>query len=148
MKLKKIEPRNYWMQDVFPTNFNQLVNSFFNDNVNEVHAAESFFKPSTDIMETDNSYELNIALPGIAKKDIKIELNNGELVVSGERKNQREENSERYHLSEISYGKFTRRFYLPDNIDSDKIDAKVEDGILHLVVPKSEAVKPKMINVK
>ena len=148
MKLKKMEPRNYWMQDVFPSNFNQLVNSFFNENVSEVHAGNAFFRPSTDIKETDTSFEVEIALAGIKKDDIKIELNNGVLMVSGERSSKKEENTGKYHLNEIQYGKFSRRFTLPENTNADKIEAKVEDGVLFLSIPKSEEVKPKLISVK
>lgn len=148
MKLKKFEPRDYWMNDVFPSNFNALVNSFFNQDVEETYPGHSFFKPSTDIKETENSFELNIALAGIKKDDIKIEVNEGVLTVSGERHDKSEKKEDKYHLSEISYGKFTRRFSLPEQVDQDNIEASVEDGILHLSIPKSEKVKPKLISVK
>ena len=148
MKLKKVEPRNYWMSDMFPTNFNRLVNQFFDENVSEMSPSQAFFRPSTEIKETDDSFNVNISVPGIKKDEIKIELNNGVLEVSGERKTEKTENKEKYHLSEISYGKFTRRFQLPDNVDTDKIDASVEDGILRLSIPKLEEVKPRQIDVK
>lgn len=148
MKLKKFEPRDYWMNDVFPSNFNSLVNSFFNQDVEETFPGHSFFKPSTDIMETEQSFEVNIALAGIKKEDIKIEVNDGVLTVSGERKSNTEKKEDKFHLSEITYGKFTRRFSLPEQVNQDKIEASVEDGILHLSIPKSEKVKPKLISVK
>ena len=148
MKIKKIGPRNYWMNDMFPSSFNSLVKDFFDNEVNEVYPSKAFFKPSTDITETDDAFELEISVPGIKKDEIKIELNNGVLEISGERKNQREEAKDKYHLSEITYGKFTRRFTLPDNVDADKIDAHVEDGVLSLSIPKSEERKPRLIDVK
>ena len=77
MKLKKVEPRNYWMSDMFPTNFNRLVNQFFDENVSEMSPNQAFFRPSTEIKENDDSFNLNISVPGIKKNEIKIELNNG-----------------------------------------------------------------------
>ncbi|MFY0644022.1 MAG: Hsp20/alpha crystallin family protein [Bacteroidia bacterium] len=148
MKLKKIEPRNYWMSDLFPSNFNNLVNTFFDNDVSEVSPSTAFFRPSTEIKETDHSFDVLLSIPGIKKDEVSIELHNGVLEVSGERKNEKEEKNEKYHLSEITYGKFTRRFQLPDNVDPDKIDASVEDGILKLSIPKSEDKKPKQISVK
>ena len=147
MKLKRFEPRDYWMNDVFPSNFNHLMNSFFNQDEENL-PGQSFFKPSTDIKETETSFDVDIALAGIKKDDIKIEVNEGVLTVSGERKDKKEKSDEKFHLSEISYGKFTRRFSLPDQVDTDKIEATVEDGILHLSIPKSEKVQPKLISVK
>ncbi len=148
MKLKKVEPRNYWMSDMFPTNFNQLVNQFFDDNVSEMSPNTAFFRPSTEIKETDNSFNLSLSLPGIKKDEVKIELNNGVLEVSGERKTEKTEEKEKFHLSEITYGKFTRRFQLPENVNTNKIDAKMSDGILHLSIPKLDEVKPRQIDVK
>lgn len=148
MKLKKVEPRNYWMSDMFPTNFNRLVNQFFDENVSEMSPNQAFFRPSTEIKENDDSFNLNISVPGIKKNEIKIELNNGVLEVSGERKTEKTEESDKFHLSEISYGKFSRRFQLPDNVNHEKIDAKVEDGILRLSIPKLDEVKPRQIDVK
>ena len=147
MKLKRIEPTNYWMNDIFPSNFNALVNSFFNEDVEENRGFNAF-RPSADIKETNESFELNIAIPGVSKEDIKIELNNGILEVSGERKSITDENTDKYHLKEIKMGSFSRRFQLPDNTNTNEIDANVEHGVLHISIPKMEEVKPKLISVK
>ena len=148
MKLKKVEPRNYWMSDLFPSNLNHLVNNFFDNDVSEVSPNTAFFRPSTEIKETGHSFDVLLAIPGIKKDEVNIELNNGVLEISGERKNEKKEENEKFHLSEISYGKFTRRFQLPDNVDLEKIDATANDGILKVSIPKREETKPKQISVK
>ena len=148
MKLKKVEPTNYWMSDMFPTRFEDLVKSFFDSDVSEVHPREAFFRPSTDIKENDDRFEIVLAIPGIQREDVKIELSNGVLEVSGERKQEHEEHNDKWHLSEMVYGKFSRRFNLPDQVDAERIDAQVKDGILRVIVPKSEEKKPKMIDIK
>lgn len=147
MKLKKIEPTNYWMNDIFPSNFNTLVNSFFNEDVEENRGFNAF-RPSADIKESNEAFQLKLAVPGVTKEDIKIELNNGILEINGERKSVVEENTDKYHLKEIRTGKFNRRFQLPDNINMNEIEANVENGILHINIPKTEEVKPKLISVK
>lgn len=148
MKLKKFEPGHVMMNELFPSDFGKLVNRFFNDDVSEVSAANRFFRPSTDIQETESHYELSLSLPGMKKEDIKIELNQNELVISGERKDKRAESNNKLHLNEIIYGKFSRRFYLPDHVDPEKIQASFEDGMLHISIAKAEAKKPKLIQVK
>jgi HSP20 family protein len=125
-----------------------LVNSFFGSDVNEVSGNQAFFRPSMDLVEKADAYELTASIPGLQKEDVSIELKKGELLISGERTNTRTENGDKVHLSEIVYGKFSRRFYLPENVDAQAIDAKFENGLLHISIPKSEEVKPKKIEIK
>ena len=148
MKIKKFEPRRYMTNEMFPVSFNHLIDQFFSDDLGEQGAGNSFFRPSTDIIETDDSYEVHLSLPGLKKEDIKIELNDNVLLISGERENRSEKKENKWHLSEISYGKFSRRFQLPEQVDKDKIEAGFEDGILKVMISKTEAEKPRLINVK
>jgi len=101
--------------------------------------------PAVNIKETTKHYEVEVAAPGMSKKDFKLELDGNVLTISSERQNQREENeNERYTLREFSYQSFHRTFTLQkDVLDVEKIGAKYENGLLHLVIPKKEEAKQK-----
>jgi len=101
--------------------------------------------PAVNIKETTEHYEVEVAAPGMSKKDFKLELDGNVLTISSERQNQREENeNERYTLREFSYQSFHRTFTLQkDVLDVEKIGAKYENGLLHLVIPKKEEAKQK-----
>lgn len=104
--------------------------------------------PKVDIVETDASYTLRADLPGMEKGDFNISIENGVLSIEGEKKGvQKDQKSNYYHL-ECSYGKFKRSFSLPEEVNAEGIEAKLENGVLELKLPKSEKVKPKMIEVK
>jgi HSP20 family protein len=103
--------------------------------------------PLTDIYETKDDYVFKVEVPGLKKEDVKVELNNNVLAITGEKKVSDEINKESFHRTEISTGKFSRSFNLPKNIDSKKIDAKMKEGILELKVGKLEEVKPKEISI-
>ena len=104
--------------------------------------------PSVNIKETDEAYNLEMAVPGMVKNDFKIELNNSTLMISAQRENKEEEKDSqgRYTRREFSYQSFTRSFRLPEGmIQGDKIGAKYENGILSITVPKTEEAKPKPV---
>ena len=111
----------------------------------------SVFYPKTDVFENKSGYIFEMELPGTAKQDIKLVLEKGVLSVSGERKNGFSETDEVFvHSSERHYGKFERKFELPEDIDSGKVEAKFENGILRISVAKSvpETQKERFINIK
>ena len=87
-------------------------------------------------------------LPEIEKKDVKVSVQNGILTLSGERKFEREEKGKKYHRIERSYGSFARSFDLPEDADAEQVDAKYSNGILTILVNKSEAAAAKEIEVK
>ena len=101
--------------------------------------------PAVNIKETAENYEVEVAAPGMTKKDFKVELDGNSLTISSERTNQKEENEgERYASKEFSYQSFQRTFTLQkDVVDMDKIQAKYENGLLHLIIPKKEEAKQK-----
>jgi len=99
----------------------------------------------TDIKEDDDSYTLSADLPGMKEKDIKVEYDNGILMISGERKSEKKEENKNFFKSEICYGKFSRSFRFGDSIQEDKIKAKFQNGVLNITLPKKEAKKPKLI---
>ena len=101
--------------------------------------------PAVNIKETAESYEVEVAAPGMTKKDFKIELDGNNLTISSERSQQKEDREdERYSRKEFSYQSFQRTFTLQkDVVDIDGIQAKYENGLLHLLIPKKEEVKQK-----
>jgi len=110
------------------------------------------FVPTVNTREDDKAYIVEVDLPGIDKKDIKVNIDpeNRTLSISGERKFKNEVKKEDYYKIESSYGKFMRTFSLPENVDADKIDAKNENGVLIISIPKAqiEAKEVKEIPVK
>ncbi|MBI1767179.1 MAG: Hsp20/alpha crystallin family protein [Bacteroidetes bacterium] len=100
--------------------------------------------PTANISETEKEYQIQLAAPGLAKKDFKIETDNGVLTISAE-KEEKAESKNGYARTEYSFNSFSRSFTLPENSKPDNINAKYEDGILKLTVPKKEitSVKPK-----
>jgi HSP20 family protein len=94
-----------------------------------------------DISEDDKNIYIEAELPGMKKEDVKVTIEDGVLMIRGERKQETEEKKKNYHRVERVYGSFSRAFALGENIDKDKIEAKYEDGVLHLTLPKMEPVK-------
>ena len=108
--------------------------------------------PAVNVKETAESFEVEMAAPGMKKEDFKVELNNNILSISSEQKQEHEEkNNERFTRKEFSYQSFHRSFQLSrEAVDADNIQAKYENGVLHLVIPKREEVKQKpsrLINI-
>lgn len=104
--------------------------------------------PSVDVSETKNDLVIRAELPGLDSKDIDISMNNGFLTIKGEKKNEKEEKDENYHLIERSYGSFIRSIRLPREVQSDKITASFKNGVLKITLPKSEEAKKKEIKIK
>eukprot|EP01027_Heterolobosea_sp_BB2_P027572 GEZU01043041.1.p2 GENE.GEZU01043041.1~~GEZU01043041.1.p2 ORF type:complete len:177 (-),score=88.96 GEZU01043041.1:82-612(-) len=94
------------------------------------------FIPRMDYTETDKEYLVKCELPGLSKNDVKIDLDNDLLTISGEKKEEKKEENERIHRLERTYGKFNRSVRLPKNIDVDNIQANFENGVLCVCVPK------------
>ena len=124
------------MQESMPNSFSSMLDRFFNESVNAKNYTG--FTPHVDACETEKSYEIEVALPGVKKEDINIDFQEGKLTITGERKLERQEEGRRYHMLETQYGSFSRTFYLPDKVSPDKITASLEDGILLVTVPKDE----------
>jgi HSP20 family protein len=104
--------------------------------------------PALDIHETDGEYAVTVELAGARKEDVTVECHDGILTIRGEKKSEREEEKEKRRFVERRYGTFSRSFSLPSDADSEKIDAKFENGVLTLTIPKSEAAKPRTVAVK
>ena len=104
--------------------------------------------PLVDISEDDGEYLIKVDLPEVRKEEIKVTVENGVLILSGMRKFEEEEKSRKHHRIERAYGTFGRTFSLPDNADAEKVDAEFRDGVLRVHIGKSEAARPKQIEVK
>jgi HSP20 family protein len=100
--------------------------------------------PSVNISENDKNYVLDFAIPGIDKKNLNIEMNEGVLTISSEVKNESEESKNGYKRKEFSYSSFSRSFYIPEDVNTEKIEASYKDGILSVALPKQEDGKSKI----
>jgi len=106
--------------------------------------------PSADISETDLEYVIRASLPAVRKEDVNVTVDGGIITIKGERKQQSENKSEKFHRVESFYGSFERSFSLPENVNSDAIRCESKDGILTVHIPKTEPQKskPKQISVQ
>lgn len=103
------------------------------------------WSPSVDITESDKEFLIKAELPEVKKEDIKVDVNNGVVTLSGERRSEKKDEKE--HRIERFYGSFSRSFSLPDSVKEEDIKAENKDGMLYLHLPKSEAEKPRKIKV-
>jgi HSP20 family protein len=126
----------------------RLWDSFFEGGVRRRTEGAGEWYPSLDVAETKNNVVIKAEVPGMDPKDIDISLSNGVLTIKGEKKQEREEKEENYHLIERSYGTFTRSVQLPGEVQSDKINASYRNGVLKVILPKSEEAKKKEIKIK
>ncbi|MFC1584304.1 Hsp20/alpha crystallin family protein [Fibrobacterota bacterium] len=104
--------------------------------------------PRVEITEGESNYNLRFELPGVDKKDLKVEVDNGVLTVSAKKEAKKEEKSKGRYLNEISYGEYKRSFRLNEEIEAENIKANFENGVLRLELAKKEKAKPKQITVK
>src|SRR5207249_4588924 len=104
--------------------------------------------PSVDISETDTEYLIKAELPEVKKEDVKVTLQDGVLMIQGERQQEKEEKGKKFHRVERSYRSFVRSFTLPDYVDNTNVKAEFKEGILNLHLPKYERAKPKAIEVR
>ena len=112
-------------------------------------ASTTNFQPNCDINETNDHYLISFDMPGVKKEDIEIETQGNQLNVYGERQRETKEMSEDKVLRhERSYGKYSRSFILPTSIDSNKIEAHYEDGVLNIALPKTETAKGRKVQIQ
>ena len=133
-------------------NFRDL-GSRFNSLLSEFDDKESQlggFTPVVNTREGEFAYHVDADLPGVKKEDIKVDVKDNIITISGERSNKEEVKEEDYHSVETSFGKFERSFTLPKGVDTENITASNKDGVLEVIIPKlkSETEKVKKIEVK
>ncbi len=133
---------------------NKCMNQFFanplrkrvNDSEKEKECRATWH-PTTDILDTKDNFVFKMELPGLKKEDVNVEFENNTLTVSGERKEEKEVKKDDYHWTERYNGKFHRAFRLPKNVNGEKINASMKDGILELKVAKPVEKKPQSIDI-
>ena len=117
-------------------------------NVNQPPAEVKSFTPAVNEKVDEKGYYLEVDLPGVKKEDIDISVNDGILTISGERKFEKKEEKENYTRIESFFGRFERSFKLPPDADLDNIEAKYEDGVLKIFIPKKQKPEGKKIEIK
>ena len=105
------------------------------------------FTPAVDVYEDEHTLTLKLEVPGIDEKDLDIRVENNVLTVRGERKFEKEEKEENFHRIERQYGSFTRSFTLPNTLDTEKVEADYDKGVLKVRLAKKAEAKPKQIKV-
>lgn len=110
--------------------------------------SEGGWAPALDVHEGDGKYAVSVELPGARKEDVTVECQDRVLTIRGEKKSEREEQNEKRRLVERRYGSFSRSFSLPADADAEKIEARFENGVLTLTIPKTEAAKPRAVAIK
>lgn len=131
--------------------FSRLFDELFSDTpsrfLGDTTLDRGSWLPAVDVRETENEIVLDVELPGLTKKDIEVSIENNVLTLSGERRFENEQNRDSFHRVERGYGKFTRSFTLSSTVDREKVEAKFNDGVLTIRVPKSETAKARRIEI-
>ena len=123
-----------------------LFDRFFEEvNLPTLFTEEKEWTPSFDISETDDNFIVTAELPGMDAKDVQVTLTNGILTVKGERKHEKEEKEQNYHLKEMRVGSFSRSIRLPGDVKTEEVNATYKNGVLKLTLPKAETEKVKKI---
>ena len=139
------------------TLFNDLFNGFGDDGfLMPSFNYKKVFSPKVDVKEDKDAYLMDMDLPGKSDKDINVEFKNNVLTISSETKSEKEEKKEekeeakeapKYLIKERSWSKFSRSFTLPDDVEAEKISAKVENGVLHITMPRKALAQPRKIAI-
>jgi HSP20 family protein len=123
------------LETQFPSTFTGMLDRFFHDSIG---ASLKQFSPAVDISEDDKGYEIQVAVPGIKKEDFNIDLVNGKLTISGERKMEEKKEGKNFHSVETQYGSFRRSFFIPEDVIEEQVEAAYQEGLLKISLPKRE----------
>lgn len=121
---------------------------------NDPHGGSSFRGPAVDVRDEDGRFVIDAELPGLAEKDVKVEIENGVLILSAARKEEKNEETKeeikglKWVRRERREFSFRRSFQLPDNADGERIDARLKDGVLTIEIPKKPESSPRLVPVK
>jgi HSP20 family protein len=134
--------------DSLQSDVNRLFDRFFQSGTgNGNGGAVRRWIPPMDLVESESDLVLRADLPGMSEKDVEIEVKDGVLTVSGERRSESEEKGEGFHRVERAFGRFSRSLSLPDGVDAERIAAKFKDGVLEVTIPKPEETKPTRVAI-
>ena len=137
--LKELLEFHKEVSSIFDTSFGDLPDRLFQ---------EGTWLPNLDISEDKNNFIVKVDLPGLKQEDIDISVSGNILTIKGERKKEEESKDKNYYRRERFYGIFSRSISLPNYVDTNKIEASYKDGVLEVLIPKTEVAKPKQIKVK
>ncbi|MGH2856787.1 MAG: Hsp20/alpha crystallin family protein [Solirubrobacteraceae bacterium] len=129
------------------SDLNRLLNSFFDTPTIGGPVARRHWTPAMDLVQTDGEYVLRADLPGLGEDDVKIELDENVLTISGERHSEHEQREAGWHRVERSSGSFRRSLRLPEGVDADAIRATFDKGVLEVTVPKPEQRQPRRVQI-
>jgi HSP20 family protein len=127
----------------FSAEFNRLFDTLFQP----VNTNSQRWAPPMDLVEADDHFVLKADLPGLGDDDVTIEVQDGTLTISGERKSEHETREKGWYRLERSFGRFSRSLTLPEGVDADRIDASFDKGVLEISIPKPEERKPRRIEI-
>lgn len=133
--------------DALQGDMNRLFNSFFGRTNGNGNGHARRWIPAVDLLETEDALVLRADLPGMKEDDIELEVKDGVLTLSGERKAEHEEHGEGYHRVERSFGSFSRSLTMPRGVDAGAVKADFSDGVLEVRIPKPEEAKPTRIQI-
>lgn len=126
----------------------RLWDDYFGPGRRAFRPMEEAWIPAVDVAEAADKITVKAEIPGMEAKDIEISMVGDTLSIKGEKKSEREEKDENYHMVERTYGSFNRTMKLPAAVDPDKVEATYKNGVLTVTLPKQEEVKPKAIEIK
>jgi len=146
MELVRWRPRRYVpaVSDDIDRAFDRLMRNW----VSPVSFSELDWNPSIDVSESDDEIVVKAEIPGVPVEDIDISVDDNNLVISGEKKQESEEQGKNYYRAERSYGSFRRSFALPSGADVESVKASSKDGVLSIVIPKSDERKSRKIEIE
>jgi HSP20 family protein len=137
-----VKKENYWPS--FPSLVDGLFSRDLMDWNNANHSMTNTTLPAVNIRETDNEFQIEVAAPGMNKKDFKVNLEDNVMTISSERKSEKKEDTDNYKRREFSYQSFQRSFTIDEKlVNGEAISARYADGILFITLPKREEMKPK-----
>lgn len=138
--MRELEETGHWFEDFFNRPFLPSLWRRFSPEM-------MGWSPAIDVMEKDDKYLVKVELPGVKEEDVDVSLSGNMLTISGEKKTESEEKKKGYYYSESSYGSFSRSVNIPSTVNTDKVEANFDKGVLEITLPKSIEGKTKKIIV-
>ncbi|MFO1094612.1 MAG: Hsp20/alpha crystallin family protein [Planctomycetaceae bacterium] len=135
----------FGMFEDFRKEMDQLMGRFLNGGGEQ---ALSYWAPRVNVAETDDAYDITADLPGLKPEDVNVELKNGELLISGHRREEHEEHGKTWHRVERQWGDFRRVVRLGDDVRAENVTADYKDGVLRVHVPKCDESKSRKVEVR
>lgn len=131
----------------FMSEMQRAMDDFWTSAPSPSRTPQTTFTPAVDLHETSDFYLVSLDAPGVKPADVKINVEEGRLTISGERSREEHSDTSLFKRFERSYGSFERTFQLPKNVDEGKIQARFENGVLEVLIPKAELSKPRSIEI-